>query len=54
MHTPVTADIVAEVFQWSRDTDHTMTQPYTAFTCAKALSKVIEEIKTLHGGGVDT
>ena len=37
MHTPVTADIVAEVFQWSRDTDSTlpttMTQLYTAFTC---------------------
>ena len=37
MHTPVTADIVAEVFQWSRDTESTppttMTQLYTAFTC---------------------
>ena len=37
MHTPVTADIVAEVFQWSRYTESnpptTMTQLYTAFTC---------------------
>ena len=37
MHTPVTADIVADVFQWSRDTESTppttMTQLYTAFTC---------------------
>ena len=37
MHTPVTADIVAEVFQWSRNTKSTlpttMTQLYTAFTC---------------------
>ena len=37
MHTPVTADIVAEVFQWSRDAESTppttMTQLYTAFTC---------------------
>ena len=37
MHTPVTANIVAEVFQWSRDTESTppttMTQLYTAFTC---------------------
>ena len=37
MHTPVTADIVAEVFQWSRDTESTppttVTQLYTAFTC---------------------
>ena len=37
MHTPVTADIVAEVFQWSRDTKSTppttMTRLYTAFTC---------------------
>ena len=37
MYTPVTADIVAEVFQWSRDTESTppttMTQLYTAFTC---------------------
>ena len=37
MHTPVTADIVAEVFQWSRDTESTppttMTKLYTAFTC---------------------
>ena len=37
MHIPVTANIVAEVFQWSRDTESppptTMTQLYTAFTC---------------------
>ena len=37
MYTPVTADIVAEVFQWSTDTESTppttMTQLYTAFTC---------------------
>ena len=37
MHTPVTANIVAEVFQWSTDTESTppttMTQLYTAFTC---------------------
>ena len=37
MHTPVTADIVAEVFQWSRDIESppptTLTQLYTAFTC---------------------
>lgn len=38
MHTHVTADIVAEVFQWSRDDAEatlptTMTQLYTEFTC---------------------
>ena len=37
MHTPVTADIVAEVFQWSRDIESppptTLTQLYTGFTC---------------------
>ena len=37
MHTPVTADIVADVFQWSQDTEFppptTITQLYTAFTC---------------------
>ena len=37
MHTPVTADIVAEVFQWSQDTDspppRTTTQLYTTLTC---------------------
>ena len=37
MHTPVTADIITEVFQWSRDTDSplptTMTQLYTSYTC---------------------
>ena len=36
MHTPVTADIVTEVFQWSRDIESppptTLTQLYTAFT----------------------
>ena len=42
MHTPVTADIVAEVFQWSRDIESspptTLTLVYTAFTC-KLLSQ---------------
>ena len=37
MHTPVTADIIAEVFQWSRNVESppptTLTQLYTAFTC---------------------
>ena len=37
MHTPVTADIVAEVFQWSQDIESppptTLTQLYTTFTC---------------------
>ena len=37
MHTPVTANIVAEVFQFSRDTESlpptTMTKLYTAYTC---------------------
>ena len=37
MHTPVTANIITEVFQWSRDTDSplptTMTQLYTSYTC---------------------
>ena len=37
MHTPVTADIVAEVFQWSQDTEspppRTTTQLYTRLTC---------------------
>ena len=37
MHTPVTADIVAEVFQWSQDIGcsppTTLTQLYTLFTC---------------------
>ena len=37
MHTPVTADIVAEVFQWSQDTEspppRTTTQLYATLTC---------------------
>ena len=37
MHTPVTADIVAEVFQWSQDIEFppptTLTHLYTAFIC---------------------
>ena len=37
MHTPVTANMVGEVFQWSQDTDSplptTMTQLYTSYTC---------------------
>ena len=37
MHTPVTADIVAEVFQWSQDTEspppRTTTQLYETLTC---------------------
>ena len=46
MHTPVTADIVAEVFQWSQDTEspppRTTTQLYTTLTC-KLLSGKAEE-----------
>ena len=45
MHTPVTADIVAEVFQWSQDTEspppRTTTQLYTTLTC-KLLSVKVE------------
>ena len=48
MHTPVTADIVAEVFQWSRDINSppptTLTQLYTAFTC-KLLSQNLSSRK---------
>ena len=48
MHTPVTADIVAEVFQWSRDIESppptTLTQLYTAFTC-KLLSQNLSSRK---------
>ena len=48
MHTPVTADIVAEVFQWSRDIEssppRTLTQLYTAFTC-KLLSQNLSSRK---------
>ena len=48
MHTPVTADIVAGVFQWSRDIDSppptTLTQLYTAFTC-KLLSQNLSSLK---------
>ena len=49
MHTPVTADIVAEVFQWSQDTEssppRTTTQLYEALTC-KLLSvrRSLEEV----------
>ena len=45
MHTPVTADIVAEVFQWIKDTEsplpRTTTQLYTTLTC-KLLSEKAE------------
>ena len=48
MHTPVTADIVAEVFQWSRDMESppptTLTQLYTAFAC-KLLSQNLSSRK---------
>ena len=48
MHTPVTADIVAEVFQWSQDIESppptTLTQLYTAFTC-KLLSQNLSSRK---------
>ena len=48
MHTPVTADIVAEVFQWSRDIESppptTLNQLYTAFTC-KLLSQNLSSRK---------
>ena len=48
MHTPVTADIVTEVFQWSRDIESppptTLTQLYTAFTC-KLLSQNLSSCK---------
>ena len=48
MHTPVTADIVAEVFQWSRDIESppptTLTQLYTTFTC-KLLSQNLSSRK---------
>ena len=37
MHTPVTANMVVEIFQWSQDTESplptTMTQLYTSYTC---------------------
>ena len=40
MHTHVTADIIVEIFQWSRDREATlpttMTQLYTAFTCTRS------------------
>ena len=49
MYTPVTADIVAEVFQWSRDIESppptTLTQLYTAFTC-KLLMQNLSSRKT--------
>ena len=48
MHTPVTADVVAEVFQWNRDIESppptTLTQLYTAFTC-KLLSQNLSSRK---------
>ena len=50
MHTPVTADIVAEVFQWSQDTEspppRTTTQLYKTLTC-KLLS--VKEEGKKHG-----
>ena len=49
MHTPVTADIVAEVFKWSQDTDsplpRTTTQLYTALVKSKLLSGKAEDQK---------
>ena len=55
MHTPVTANIVAEVFQFSRDTESlpptTMTKLYTAYTCKllmEYLSRKIADGKKSH------
>ena len=55
MHTPVTADIVTEVFQWSQDTESrppiTMTKLYNAYTCKllmQHLSRRMEDHKQSH------
>ena len=56
MHTPVTADIVAEVFQWSQDTEspppRTTTQLYTRLTC-KLLSEKAEDQKPGRMGSLE-
>ena len=56
MHTPVTADIVAEVFQWSQDTEspppRTTTQLYSTLTC-KLLSGKAEGQKPGKMGSLD-
>ena len=56
MHTPVTADIVAEVFQWSQDTEspppRTTTQLYTRLTC-KLLSGKTEGQKPGRMGSLE-
>ena len=56
MHTPVTADIVAEVFQWSQDTEspppRTTTQLYTTLTC-KLLSVKTEGQKPGRMGSLE-
>ena len=48
MHTPVTANIVADIFQWSRDMESppptTLTQLYTALTC-KLLMEHLSSLK---------
>ena len=48
MHTPVTANIVADIFQWSRDMESppptTLTQLYTAVTC-KLLMEHLSSLK---------
>ena len=55
MYTPVTANIVAEVFQFSRDTESlpptTMTKLYTAYTCKllmEHLSRKMADSKKSH------
>ena len=56
MHTPVTADIVAEVFQWSQDTEspppRTTTQLYARLTC-KLLSGKAEGQKPERMGSLE-
>ena len=56
MHTPVTADIVAEVFQWSQDTEspppRTTTQLYARLTC-KLLSGKAEGQKPGRMGSLE-
>ena len=56
MHTPVTADIVAEVFQWSQDTEspppRTTTQLYATLTC-KLLSGKAEGQKPGRMGSLE-
>ena len=56
MHTPVTADIVADVFQWCQDTEspppRTTTQLYTTLTC-KLLSGKAEGQKPGRMGSLE-